>query len=211
MPLAQRWDEGAGVIGLWRIEEEEQDLVPLIAPLDQSRWDQGAKDWHPKRRRQWLGARALLAQMKDELTQTHEGTRMGRYGEAIPIPGDWALSITHSEEFAGVYLHPSGPIGIDLQRPHERLFKVASRMLSDEEATWAGDNVERHSQLWTAKEALYKWYTKGQISWKNDLRALPGEREGELRGGIQIAGEWTDIPLRTRLWQGLCLTFTVPR
>ena len=61
-------------------------------------------------------------------------------------------------------------MGIDLQIIHEKIFKVSNKFINDlEKKLTEKNNLEKLTQLWTIKEAAYKYFTMGHLSLKNDI------------------------------------------
>ena len=79
------------------------------------------------------------------------------------------ISISHSELFVAVCLSKE-KVGIDLQIKNEKIFKVSSKFINDLEKKFTEkNNLEKLTQLWTIKEAAYKYFTMGHLSLKNDI------------------------------------------
>ena len=79
------------------------------------------------------------------------------------------ISISHSEFFVAVCLSKE-KVGIDLQIIHEKIFKVSNKFINDlEKKLTEKKNLEKLTQLWTIKEAAYKYFAVGQLSLKNDI------------------------------------------
>ena len=79
------------------------------------------------------------------------------------------ISISHSEFFVAVCLSKE-KVGIDLEIINEKIFKVSNKFINDlEKKLTEKNNLEKLTQLWTIKEAAYKYFTVGQLSLKNDI------------------------------------------
>ena len=79
------------------------------------------------------------------------------------------ISISHSEFFVAVCLSKE-KMGIDLQIITEKIFKVSNKFINDlEKKLTEKNNLVKLTQLWTIKEAAYKYFTVGQLSLKNDI------------------------------------------
>jgi len=79
------------------------------------------------------------------------------------------ISITHSESFVAVCLSKE-KMGIDLQIISQKISKISDKFINDLEKKFTEkNNLQRLTQLWTIKEAAYKYFTVGQLSLKNDI------------------------------------------
>ena len=79
------------------------------------------------------------------------------------------ISITHSESFVAVCLSKE-KMGIDLQIISQKISKISDKFINDLEKKFTEkNNLQRLTQLWTIKEAAYKYFTVGQLSVKNDI------------------------------------------
>ena len=79
------------------------------------------------------------------------------------------ISITHSESFVAVCLSKE-KMGIDLQIISQKISKISDKFINDLEKKFTEkNNLQRLTQLWTIKEAAYKYFTVGQLSLKYDI------------------------------------------
>jgi 4'-phosphopantetheinyl transferase EntD len=80
------------------------------------------------------------------------------------------LSISHTKDVAAIAIS-SQPVGIDLEHYQEKIIRIASRFLHLEESLDLNKNTDIHylTQIWTAKEALYKVFRKPGINFGTQL------------------------------------------
>lgn len=83
---------------------------------------------------------------------------------ALPLE----ISISHAFPFVAVAL-ASKSLGIDIEKKQEKIRRVAQRVFSEKELTFAKNNLDYLTQLWTAKEALYKAYSGKGIAFKENI------------------------------------------
>ncbi len=77
------------------------------------------------------------------------------------------ISVSHSREYVAVLLSDA-PCAVDIESVERDFRKVASRYLSVEEQTMA-ERYGIFAELWSAKEALYKYYKKGKLDLVRDI------------------------------------------
>lgn len=69
------------------------------------------------------------------------------------------ISISHSKDVIGIYIHPDKKIGIDVEHYGEKIFRVASRFMNEyEKNKYAAQDLEVLTLIWSAKECVFKKY-----------------------------------------------------
>lgn len=102
------------------------------------------------------------------------------HGKPFLANSDWQMSISHTKNFVGVVLRKYKPLGIDIEKPQPKMFKILNRLCTFAELELIGDNMEQASIIWSAKEALYKLYGKRKVDFKENLLI---EKKGNVLGG----------------------------
>lgn len=106
------------------------------------------------------------------------------HGKPFLINSTWQMSISHTLDFIVVAFHPFLPIGVDIEKPSEKMRRIMPRLFSVEENKLVGDDVIKMSWFWSAKEALYKLYGKRQVDFKKHLKLYCVDNQ--LVGEIEI-------------------------
>lgn len=192
MPLIKTVRLGTdSAVALWRIEEPEEELAFLAlesCPEDII---------HPPKRLEWLAARALVAQLVQEIGLEYAGLRKDEYGKPFLKGLPHQLALTHSFPYVAVQIDPHQAVGIDLEQPKEKLRTIAHRMFSSVETEDAGNNLTKLCIYWCAKEALYKLYGQRSLLFSEHLRVEPflmGNR-GSLFGSIRHSKGLQEVKL----------------
>ena len=61
-------------------------------------------------------------------------------------------------------------MGIDLQTVNEKILKLVDKFTNQiEKKLMDENNLEKLTQLWTIKEAAYKYFSLGKLSFKSDI------------------------------------------
>ena len=82
------------------------------------------------------------------------------------------ISISHSGLFVAVCLSKE-KMGIDLQTVNEKILKVVDKFTNQIE--------KKLTQLWTIKEAAYKYFSLGKLSFKSDILVSDLGDESQLK------------------------------
>ena len=91
------------------------------------------------------------------------------------------ISISHSGLFVAVCLSKE-KMGIDLQTINEKILKVVDKFTNQiEKMLMDENNLEKLTQLWTIKEAAYKYFSLGKLSFKSDILVSELGDESQLK------------------------------
>lgn len=158
-------------MGVWRIEENAGDLISRLQLSKEERThiDQ-FKD--TKRYLHWLGSRVLLRTMIDTDEFIELETFSNKRPKLLNFP--FQVSISHSHDMAAVAISRAYELGIDIERIHPKVLRVKHKFLSKEEidtleSVAETQAIEQGIVYWCAKEAMFKWYGKGQVEFAKHL------------------------------------------
>ena len=156
------------------MEEGESELMARL-PASVS---QGVERFAaPHRRLEWLSVRLLLITMLGRQDVADALIGYTPAGAPYLLDHTHALSISHTKGYVAVMLAPWGSHpGIDLEQWGERVCKVASRfMREDEEVPLYHESPVAALLLhWSAKEAMYKSMPQQEaVDFKQHLRIFP--------------------------------------
>ena len=156
------------------MEEGESELMARL-PASVS---QGVERFAaPHRRMEWLSVRLLLITMLGRQDVADALIGYTPAGAPYLLDHTHALSISHTKGYVAVMLAPWGSHpGIDLEQWGERVCKVASRfMREDEEVPLYHESPVAALLLhWSAKEAMYKSMPQQEaVDFKQHLRIFP--------------------------------------
>ena len=156
------------------MEEGESELMARL-PVSVSRGVERFAASH--RRLEWLSVRLLLITMLGRQDVADALIGYTPAGAPYLLDRTHALSISHTKGYVAVMLAPWGSRpGIDLEQWGERVCKVASRfMREDEEVPLYHESPVAALLLhWSAKEAMYKSMPQQEaVDFKQHLRIFP--------------------------------------
>jgi len=128
-----------------------------------------------KRKLEFLNVRAGL----NYLTRKEVVIKYDSNGKPFIDDNQLNISISHSGNFIALAVHPSKPVGIDVEKISEKIQRVCQRFLSaDEQIELSnGDDIRKLIIVWSAKEALYKIIGFEAVDFAQQLRILPFETD----------------------------------
>ncbi|MBX3253167.1 MAG: 4'-phosphopantetheinyl transferase superfamily protein [Chitinophagaceae bacterium] len=198
-------------LGVWRIEEPEIFFLQQVSLQREIT--------HPHKRLQHLAGRYLLKFLfpgfPHELIEI-AGTRKPY------LPNEmYHFSISHCGDYAAAIVSTSRRVGIDIEIPTSKVERVRHKFLHAVE--WegveksslydaAGERMKKLTLLWSAKEAVFKWYGNGEIDFSEHIR-LQTEQLMISGEGIIDASFLKQAPIHLRLpfrlFDRLCLVWVV--
>lgn len=200
MPLYQNINTADFNIALWRIEEDNSYFEPHFAAHPNIK--------NENKKLQWFASRHLVNTMLGLPTDIVKDAA----GKPVLKTGEQHLSLSHTPVFAAAMLSPKIPVGIDLEMVNPKVERIAYKFLRDDEieAIQPGEKIEKLILYWSAKEALYKLYGKGEIAFTTQLLIDPFELQltGELNAAIQgIQNPLTNLTVHYRFFEDHVLTY----
>lgn len=195
-------------LAIWKIEETEQfylERVPVKRDVS-----------HPYKRLQHLAGRYLLPELYEDfpskLIQVADTNKPF-------LPGDpYHFSISHCGNYAAAIASKSERVGVDIELVTPRIKSIAPKFLSTEESHFLREweaipsvHLQLMTIMWSAKEAIFKWYSRGQVDFREhiQLQKIP----------MIHPNEWIDLPflflkdtqvaveVHARMFDGLVLAF----
>ena len=127
MPLLKTWTEENGRWGIWQVTETLEELYACLS--DDVVRQELERLKAPSRKMEYLAVRVLLKTMLGkEVRIGHEPS-----GKPFLTGGEYHVSISHTKGYVAVGLHESAQPGIDIEAYGERVRKVESRFVREDE------------------------------------------------------------------------------
>lgn len=192
MPVHRLYQSADMIWGFWRIEEEESALRRAV-PFETI----PAEIQNPRKRLEFLASRTLIRALLHEWQLPYGGLTKDAFGKPFLSGSDTHLSLSHSFPYVAAVIHKHKNVGIDLEQPRQKLLRIASRVLAENELADAGDNIVKHCIYWCAKEALVKIHGRKDLIFSENLLISPFNlnEKGHLIGRIIANKTETAIPL----------------
>jgi phosphopantetheinyl transferase len=194
-------------IAVWKIIESENELASGLE-LSKEALTSLSKRRSVIHRKGYLAIRKLLRSHDiDPLIHKYD-----KNGAPYLTDGRY-LSISHTKDVAAIAIS-SQPVGIDLEHYQEKIIRIASRFLHLEESLNLNKNTNIHylTQIWTAKEALYKVFHKKGIQFSTQLLIDPIEvKSKESIGSVFYKNRIKKYKLYFRYFDNFCLTLAITK
>lgn len=181
-------------VAVWKIEESVEQLKHLlgVSEKDEALVNSFRLD---KRKKEWLASRLLLK----EILGFYPELSYEDNGKPSLDNGSSYISISHTDGFAAVSVSDR-PTAIDIEKCEARVEKVANRFVHPDEAAY----ITGHSKLgyltvlWSAKEALYKYYNVYGVVFKEQFKIHQFQlgAEGGLLCDFVNEGKLSKLQLR---------------
>ncbi len=150
---------------IWKIEESEEELMHIYQPsAAEIRVLSGFKI--EIKRREWLSSRLALKTLFPD--QDYEVNKDAFGKPHISLAGV-EISISHAKGYGAAAFSSTGPIGIDIEHDRDQIMRIAHKFLHPTEKPWAENRVDKLTQIWCAKEALYKLHGRTQLIFADQL------------------------------------------
>lgn len=157
------------MLAVWQITESSGELQSFFTSEELA--DPNFQNFSfEKRKVEWLAIRVLLKQMVGcgfEIFYTEVGKPM------IKHPLYKHISISHSRDFAAVYIHQQHSIGIDIESITRNYASIKKRYLSESELEQVNENSLLQCIYWCAKEAVFKLVDKEGVDFRKQIHVLP--------------------------------------
>lgn len=183
MPLLKTWEEDNGQWGIWHVTETPEELRACLSDAAVTQELEGLKA--PSRKLEYLTVRVLLKAMWGrEVRIGHESS-----GKPFLWNEPCRISISHTKNYVAVGLHATASPGIDIERYGERVRKVASRFVREDEMP-GRECMESQEELyqlllhWSAKETMFKVLDCREVDFLQHLKVVPFQLapSGTFRG-----------------------------
>ncbi|MGB0403605.1 MAG: 4'-phosphopantetheinyl transferase family protein [Salibacteraceae bacterium] len=195
-------------IGIWKLTESIDELEQLVSLSDSEKvLFQSFKN--NRRKKEWLGVRALLK---------HFGSHKIFYddiGRPYLKNGDF-ISISHTKGWAALVISTIGDVGIDVETVSEKAVRSSSKYINAGE--WrAGISFlsegEYYTLIWACKEAVYKKYSRQKtLEFKSEimLDMIHGLRKkGLIKCSIQLNNNCDACTIDYSFFEGLVLVYAL--
>lgn len=157
------------ILASWAVREREDELRSLLHKSMQNTalLESITAIKSSSRRKEKIAARLLLQFLLD----ANVSLLYDKYGGPVLSESRFNCSISHTHDQVVVMLDKKRRIGVDVEHLNGRALRLYSKFMSESEiAQMETDRMKHACIVWSAKEAMYKWYGKKQVSFKENLK-----------------------------------------
>ncbi len=174
-------------IALWSINETEVELLKQLNPADEER-NKLLAFKHETKRLEWLSARLVVRKLASHMSIDYDGIFKNENGKPILKNASAELSISHSYPYVAAVIDYHLDVGIDIEQPKEKLKLIAHKFSSKKELEYSKNDITKLCVIWSAKEALYKIYSKKGLVFNDHMFIEPFElsSHGTITGHLNV-------------------------
>lgn len=162
------------IVTLWKIEEDADFFLKYLH-IKEEDMEVCSNATHPIKQLEWLASRTCVKYTVEQLEHYYQGIEKDEFNNPYLSKIKGFVSISHTSNYAVAVVSLEEEVGIDIEKISDKLGRVAYKFLSESERLHAGDNLLKMCIYWCAKESLYKWYGKKNLSFKDNIFIEPFE------------------------------------
>ena len=176
------------IVTLWKIEEEVGFFLKYLHLKEEDLMN-CSNATHPIKQLEWLASRTCVKYTVELLKHDYQGIQKDEHNNPYLSNIQGFVSLSHTNEYAVAVVSLEEEVGVDIEKISNKLSRVAHRFLSEPERLHAGNDLLKMCIYWSAKESLYKWYGKKNLSFKDNIYIEPFEGNPTVvKGEIFIDG-----------------------
>ena len=176
MPLIFQQPFSEYEIAVWKISEDENYFEEkLLLSEEEKNFLQNIKA--SNKRLQWLASRHLIRVLLK--TDLFIDSNYKQPGKPQLLSHKKEISISHTDDVCAVIMSETKRVGVDIEPEYRDVSSIAHKFISEEEKQNRQLTNEENLFIWCAKEALFKLYARGEVSFQNDLHVQLPELKTE--------------------------------
>ena len=188
-------------LGVWKLEETEEFFKGNVPAHRQVT--------HPHKRLQHLAGRFLLQFLFPDFP--YELIQIADTRKPFLPDESYHFSISHCGDFAAAIVSTRCRVGVDVEEPKEKILRIADKFISENEKTvfnFKQDDALGATLIWSAKEAVFKWYGDGAVDFRQHILLKQTHPETEVID-CHFVKNHTELKVHYRLFDEIVLTWVV--
>jgi len=195
-------------VGIWQIAEGERFFLAKV-PLK--------KDVsHPHKRLQHLAGRYLLPELFPDFPL--EEIVIADTKKPFLENEKYHFSISHCGNFAAAIVSSRDRVGVDIEMVTPKISRISHKFLSPFEHAVVGqyasqnDLITLQTILWSAKESVFKWYSLGEVDFKEHIQLQNQISSTESLSPLHFQFKKSNpiaLTVRAKMFGDLVLTWVV--
>ncbi len=152
-------------LGVWKIEEREDFFLGSVTVQ--------STVTHPLKRLQHLAGRFLLPFLFPDFPHTE--IEIADTRKPFLPEEQYHFSISHCSNYAAAIVSNAERVGIDIEMITPRVDRIKHKFLHPDELKFVNtysveEQIKLLTVLWSAKEAMFKWWGRGDVDFSEVLR-----------------------------------------
>lgn len=189
-------------LGVWKIEETVEFFrgnVPLHRDVT-----------HPHKRLQHLAGRFLLQFLFPDFP--YHLVEIADTRKPYLPDEQYHFSISHCGDYAAAIVSRTQRVGVDVEIPTEKILRIRGKFLSEVEQGGIDNrqqtigNTQLTTLLWSAKEAMFKWYGDGAVDFKKHIQ-LFNQQPSKSTIDCFFEKDKSELVIHYREFEGLVLAW----
>lgn len=182
-------------IAIWKITEGEEFFLKHV-PIQ-------SQITHPHKRLQHLAGRYLLKYLFPHFPS--HLIKIADTRKPFLEDEDFHFSISHCGDYAAAIISADCRVGIDVELATEKVNRISHKFTSVSEAALNLPPV----LTWSCKEAIFKWYGKGGMDFKEDMELVTAQKNQD---GFEVQAllkkeKVQQLHLHVMFFENLCLSY----
>ncbi len=188
-------------LAVWHILESEEFLLNTV-PLTQL-------IHHPHKRLQHLAGRFILQHLDADFPLND--ILISATNKPYLPSGFLHFSISHCGDYAAAIISKKTRAGIGVEIPKHKIISIRKKFMNEEEYLLTDQLSEQllATIIWSAKEAVFKWYGTGSVDFKKHIRiqSLTKLNDQYVLQVLFLKNEHTFLKVQTFFHEDLCITW----
>ena len=147
MSIIKKISNAESIIWIWKIDESLEKLIDLT--------NQTTDIKNEIKKKEFYASRILIEKMCKELNIKFNGIKKDDNGKPYLINSKYHMSISHKFPYVTSILDNKA-CGVDIERIDNKVRKIKSKFLTENEEKKIGDNLKKLVEYWSIKESTYK-------------------------------------------------------
>ncbi len=180
----------------WEITESVDQLRGKIT-LSENGKKELEKISHPIKQKERLASRCCVKALVEHIGKQYNGITKDEHDKPRLIDLNYHISISHSFPYAAAIIHKMLPVGIDIEKPVEKIGRIAHRFLNNDEFDDCDGDLKKLCIYWAGKEAIFKLNGKTGLIFKEDISIAPFNLENQnvVKSEFKVGNESVKIAL----------------
>ncbi len=191
-------------LGIWKIEETEEFFKGNVP--------QHRDVTHPHKRLQHLAGRFLLQFLFPDFP--YHLIEIADTRKPFLPDDQYHFSISHCGDYAAAIVSKDSRVGVDIEIPTPKVENIMHKFLSREEqqqffkSRLPTPDSQLLTLLWSAKEAVFKWYGDGGVDFRKEIQLHQLHEENETIN-CSFQKNKSELSIHFRPFDGLVLAWII--